>query len=200
MHSTVKLLLLLLNYCNYCYCYSPLTSFPYPSVLLLPHLTCHFYLNFQVLLLCLLEHHSMINKFSYYPPTHLWLSTDIPGFPMRMELPLQPFQVKVIFTNKLHVLQSQEVRWTSSSSHTTTSRQSLLHPQVKKKKDEQKKPCFFFLWVSIWLHPNSLFPVLYSFIEDLASRSQPFLSTLVLLLNTARKKSHSWIIDTTLNS
>lgn len=199
MHSTVKLLLLLLNYCNYCYCYSPLTSFPYPSVLLLPHLTCHFYLNFQVLLLCLLEHHSMINKFSYYPPTHLWLSTDIPGFPMRMELPLQPFQVKVIFTNKLHVLQSQEVRWTSSSSHTTTSRQSLLHPQVKKKKRRTKKPMLL-LPLSFHLITPQLPLSCPPFIEDLASRSQPFLSTLVLLLNTARKKSHSWIIDTTLNS
>lgn len=70
----------------YCYCFPniPLDFFS-------PHLTCHFYLNFQVLLLRLLEHHSMINKLSYHPPTHPWIFM---AFPWEWSFPCRSFKWK----------------------------------------------------------------------------------------------------------
>lgn len=105
---------------------------------------------------------------------------------MRMELPWQPFQVKVVYMNMLHVLQSWEVRWASSFSHTTTSRQFLLHPQVK---NPDSCPSEFH---TIWLHLNSLFAVLYSFIKDPVIWFTAF-SLHPRAVKHCKRKSHRWI-------
>lgn len=103
---------------------------------------------------------------------------------MRTELPLQPFPVKVIYTNTPHVLHREEVRYISSSSHTAPFKPFLLHPQAKPPDPSSSE------FHDIWLH---LFAVLYSFIKDAGIWFTAFLLTPTPRgVKHCKRKSHRW--------
>ena len=93
------------------------------------------------------------------------MSTDIPGFPLRLEIPFQPFPVKVIHIKTLHVLGSQEVTWhplPATLQLPDTLRQNTQHNPDSPSSKLQ----------TIWLHLDFLCVVLYSwFVEGFSCAS-----------------------------